>query len=70
MASLNKLLEISSRIEHLENSAEWIAKETIHTDNAISQTSSLICVLADEVRTRILELVEELEREKEQAGFH
>ncbi len=61
MKTLDKLLEISSRIEHMENAAEWIAKETANTDGAVSQTGSLICVLADDLRERICALVHEFE---------
>lgn len=57
----DQLLEISSRLEHLESAAEWIAKETIHTDNALSQTGTLICVLADEVREAIYQLAKQVE---------
>lgn len=62
METLTRLLEIASRIEHLESAAEWIAKETVHTDNGVSQTGTLICVLADDVRERICALVKELEQ--------
>ena len=61
MKTTDQLLNISSRLEHLETAAEWIAKESVHSDNAISQSGTLICVLADEVRERIFELVQELE---------
>jgi len=61
MDTVDKLLQISSRIEHLENIAEWIAKETIHTDNGVSQTGSLICVLADQIREAVFELCREFE---------
>lgn len=70
MSTVNKLLEISSRIEHLEKSAEWIAKETVHSDNAISQTGSLICVLADELREKVCALVKQLEKQAEYSSFH
>ena len=61
MDNVQKLLDISSRLSHLEQAAEWVARETVHTDNAISQTGTLICVLADEVRERVCSLVRELE---------
>ena len=61
MKTMDRLVEISNRLEHLENQAEWIAKESIHTDNSISQSSTLICVLTDEIRERVFELVHELE---------
>jgi len=74
MDTVTKLLDISSRLEHLESAAEWITKETVHSDNTISQTSTLICVLADDLRERVCQLVKELEvktaREKERESFH
>ncbi len=65
MKSVNKLQEISSKIDHLMNSAEWVAKETVHTDNAISQTGTLMAVLADEIREKIYALVQEMEKSVE-----
>ena len=62
MDTLAELLQISSRLEHLEHAAEWITRETVHTDNAVSQTGTLISVLADELRERVYNLVHELER--------
>ena len=62
MTTIDKLLAISSRIEHLENIASWIAKETVHTDNSVSQTGTLISVLADELREKVYSLVHELEQ--------
>ena len=70
MNTLEKLLDISSRIEHLESSAEWIAKETIHSDSGVSQTGSLICVLADEIREAVYELAKELEAPAEDERIH
>lgn len=70
MDTINKLLEISSRIEHMEKSAEWITKETVHTDNAISQTGSLIAVLADEIREKVCTLVKSLEKRIEISNYH
>jgi hypothetical protein len=61
MKTLDRLLEISSRIEHLENAAEWIARETVHTDNTVSQTGTLICAIAEDIQARITELVKQLE---------
>jgi tetrahydromethanopterin S-methyltransferase subunit G len=70
MDSIDKLLEISSRLEHLEKSAEWIARESVHSDNAISQTGSLICVLADEIREKVCNLVQQLEKKVEYSAYH
>ena len=67
--TVDELLEISSRLEHLESAAEWITRETVNSDSAISQTGTLITVLADELRERIYELVHTLEEnnQKEKA---
>lgn len=61
MNTVAKLVEISSRIDHLEQAAQWIARETVHSDNGLSQTGTLITVLADEVRERLFELIKEIE---------
>lgn len=61
MHTIDKLIDITSRLEHIETSAEWIARETVQTDNSVSQTGTLICVLADDLRERVYALVKELE---------
>ncbi|MCB0310736.1 MAG: hypothetical protein KDD42_05850 [Bdellovibrionales bacterium] len=61
MNRIDRLLAISTRIDHLENAAEWISRETVHSDSAVSQTSTLISVLADEIRERVFELAKEVE---------
>ena len=62
MNTLAQILDIASRIDHLGGCAEWIARETVHTDNAISQTGTLISVLAEDIREKITNLVSELEQ--------
>jgi hypothetical protein len=62
METLEKLIDISSRIDHLENAAEWIARETVHTDQGVSQTGTLICVLAEELREKLSQIFQEVER--------
>lgn len=62
MNTLPQVLEIASRLDHLGTCAEWIARETVHTDNAISQTGTLISVLTEEIRDRINNLIAELEQ--------
>lgn len=62
MNTLPQILEIASRLDHLGTCAEWIARETVHTDNAISQTGTLISVLTEEIRDRINTLITELEQ--------
>lgn len=66
MDSVERLIEITSRLEHLETAAHWIAKETVHSDNSVSQTGTLICVLADDLREKMCGLVRDLETVHEQ----
>lgn len=62
MNSLSQILDIASRLDHLGSCAEWIARETVHTDNSVSQTGTLISVLAEDIREQITNLVSELEQ--------
>jgi hypothetical protein len=62
MNTLGQILEIASRLDHLGTCAEWIARETVHTDNSVSQTGTLISVLAEDIREKINSLVTELEQ--------
>lgn len=62
MSTMDQILEIASRLDHLGSCAEWIARETVHTDNAISQTGTLMSVLSEDIRERITTLVAELEQ--------
>ncbi len=63
MDRVTKIHEISLRIDHLQQAGDWIARTLVNTDGACSQTGSLISVLAEDVRQRLLELVTELETE-------
>ena len=60
--TIDKLTEITSKLEYLENSAEWIARETVHLDNTLSQSGTMICVLADDIREKVFALVQDLEQ--------
>lgn len=70
MRTVDKLIDITSRLEHIEHSAEWIARETVQTDNGVSQTGTLICVLADDLRERVYSLVRELEELADLSKFN
>ncbi|MCB0331743.1 MAG: hypothetical protein KDD70_18870 [Bdellovibrionales bacterium] len=65
MDTLTRLMEISSRLDHLENIAEWISRETVNADGGLSQSGTLICVLADEVREAIYEMAKSFEEHQE-----
>lgn len=70
MNSLAQVLEIASRLDHLATCAEWIARETVHTDNSISQTATLMSVLTEDIREKINNLVSELEQIQELSESH
>ncbi len=63
MDSLEKLQEITLRLDHLEEAGDWLARALVHVDGAASHTGSLVTVLADDIRNRIIELISELEKE-------
>ena len=70
MNTLSQVLEIASRLDHISTIAEWIARETVHTDNSLSQTGTLISVLAEDIREKINALVAELELATEIESSH
>ena len=70
MNTLAQVLEIASRLDHLGTCAEWIARETVHTDNAVSQTGSLMSVLTEDIREKVNALVAELEQISTFSGSH
>jgi hypothetical protein len=61
MNTLARILEISSRLDHLANCADWLSRETVHVDNSLSQTGTLMTVLVEDIRERVNDLVTELE---------
>lgn len=60
---VHKLQEISLRLDHLQSAGEWLARSLVHVDSAASHTGSLVSVLSEDVRERLLELVTELEKQ-------
>ena len=61
MESVEKLQEISLRLDHMQAAGEWLARSLVHTDSAASHTGTLITVLTEDIRGRLLELITELE---------
>ena len=70
MKTMAQVLEIASRLDHLGTCAEWIARESVHTDNSVSQTGTLISVLAEDIRDRITALDSDLEQIAELESSH
>jgi len=70
MNTLAQVLEIASRLDHLGPCAEWIARETVHTDNSLSQTGTLISVLTEDIREKLTALISELEQVAEIEESH
>jgi len=58
---MQSLIDIESRLEHLENLALWIARDSASIDPTLSQTGTLISVICEDVRERIFNLVKQLE---------
>lgn len=63
MDSLDRLQEISMRLDHMQAAGDWLARSMVHLDSAASHTGTLITVLVEDVRSRLLELITELEKE-------
>ncbi len=63
METFNKLHEICLRLDHLESAGEWLARTLVHTDSGASHTGTLVTVLTEDIRERLVELVTELEKE-------
>lgn len=70
MNSVDRLLEICSRLDHLEHAGEWVARETVHLDSTVSHTGTLITVIADDLREKISKLVQDFEMLAEMDKFH
>lgn len=65
MKTMEHILDIASRIDQLESASEWIAKETVNSDQGLSQAATFISVLADQIREQICTLVQEVESWRE-----
>ncbi len=63
MDSIEKLQEISLRLDHMQAAGDWLARSLVHSDSAASHTGTLITVLTEDIRERLLELVTELEKQ-------
>ena len=61
MDTIDAIISINSRLEHLESAAQWISRETVHSDNSVSQTSTLIQVLVEDVREKIFSIIRDFE---------
>lgn len=61
MRTFQEVIALSSRIDHLEQVAEWIARETANQDSSVCQSATLITVLIDDIRNRLIDLVKSLE---------
>ena len=64
MQSEIKLVEISRKFENLKPPPKWIISQTFKPDTTISQTGTLILTIAEDVRSKLYELVRELETSK------
>ena len=60
--TVDKLEALSKKIELLLQSSDWITKETVHIDNSVAQTGTLINVLAQDIQEGVYSVVHELEQ--------
>ena len=63
MDTVAKLHEICLRLDHIESAGSWLARSLVHTDSSAAQTGTLVSVLSDDIRERLIELVTELEKQ-------
>jgi hypothetical protein len=63
MNTLTKLEELSLRLDHLDNTGEWLSEALAGKDDVVAQSGKLVCSIVEDVRYRLLELVTELEKE-------
>ena len=61
MNTVDKIHEISLRLEHMHQAGDWLSRSLVHADPTASHTGTLITVLVEDIRERILNLVTELE---------
>ena len=69
--ALSKVQEICLRLDHLESAGDWLSRALVHSDAAGSHTGTLVTVLAEEIREKLLDLVAEIEKQtvEEHAGY-
>jgi len=73
MDVLEQLKAVSRRLEQMDQAGEWIARETVHSDNPVSQSGSLICALAADIQDKLDQVsreIEELITNLNQTSFH
>lgn len=63
MDSVSKLHEICLRLDHIESAGSWLARTLVHKDSSASHTGTLVTVLSEDIRERLIELITELEKE-------
>ena len=63
MTIIQRLEEISRRLSHLDEQGLWIARETVNSDTAVSQSGTLICALAADLQEKLADIIAEIEEE-------
>ena len=52
---------IQSRLQQIDSVGEWIARETVHQDIALSQSGSYLCAMTSDLQMRVESLIVELQ---------
>ena len=63
MDTVSKLHEICLRLDHIESAGSWLARSLVHVDSSAAQTGTLVSVLSDDIREKLIDLVTELEKQ-------
>ena len=61
MDTVSKLQDISLRLDQLDQSGEWLSECLAEIDPAAAQAGAMISALSDDLRSRVLDLVADLE---------
>lgn len=61
MNTVDKIHDISLCLEHMHQAGDWLSRSLVHKDATASHTGTLITVLVEDIREKILSLVAELE---------
>lgn len=69
MRTVDKIQDICSRLDHLEEAGTWLARSLVHKDSTASHTGTLVTVIAEDIREKLLSLVADLEKEVNDLEF-
>ncbi|HMO19178.1 MAG TPA: hypothetical protein PKA63_03805 [Oligoflexia bacterium] len=60
---VSELQDIVLRLDYLESTGDWISRSQAQQDPPLSEAGELVVKMASDLKKRIMNLVDELERE-------